>query len=156
MRRRVFTVTFALSFCLLAARAASADTIVFQNAVASGNGQSGPAQTSPGVSGSTAQQVQTVDFGDVTGTVCDCGEIEPAGAGATGAGPSKGGFPKFPLLAAAAAPIIPCFFGICTNNPPQPTPTPPTSSTPEPMTITTFVAGLTALAGLRLRRRRRA
>ncbi len=156
MGRRVVTTTLALSFCLLAAQAVSAEPIVFQNVIGSGNGQSGPAQTSPGVSGSTTPQVQTVDLGDVTGTVCDCGEIEPAGAGATGVPGSKGGFPKFPLYAFAVAPGIPCLFGACTGNPPrppEPTPT-PNSPTPEPVTITTFVAGLTALAGLRLRRRR--
>jgi len=137
----------------LAARAASAEPFVFQNVVGSGNVQSGPSQ---GAGGTTAQQVQTVDLGDVTGTVCDCGEIEPtgAGAGATGVPGSKGGFPKFPLYAAAVAPI-PCLFGLCSNPPGTPEPTPPPPGTvPEPVTITTLAAGLAALAGLRTRRRR--
>ncbi len=156
MRRRVITTALALSFCLPAARAVSAEPVVFQNVAGSGGGQTGTAQTSPGVSGSAAQQVQTVDLGDVTGTVCDCGEIRPASSDAGPASHSKGGFPKFPLLAAAVAPGIPCLFGLCTGTPPpppEPTPTPPTS-TPEPVTITTLAAGLAALAGLRTRRRR--
>ena len=158
MGKRIITTTLALSFCLLAARNAFAEPVVFQNVVGSGNGQSGPAQTSQAGSGTTAQQVQTVDLGDVTGTVCDCGEIAPAGAGAgsTGAPSSKVGFPKFPLLAFAVAPGIPCLFGFCTSEPPPRTPEPPTTttSTPEPVTITMLAAGLTALAGLRTRRRR--
>jgi hypothetical protein len=158
MGRRIVLNTLAVSFCLLAGQAASAGPVDFQTAVGSGTGQAGPAQTAQGGSGTAAQQVQTVGLGDVTGTVCDCGEIEPAGPGAAapGASPAKGGFPKFPLLAFAVAPGIPCLFGLCTRNPPpivEPTPTPtPTSPVPEPVTITMLAAGLAALAGLRTRR----
>ena len=83
MGRRVISITFAISFCLLAAHTSLAESIDFQSANASGGGQSGGAQTSQsgsvqtpqGASGTTGSQVQTVDLGDVTGTVCDCGEI---------------------------------------------------------------------------------
>ena len=148
MGRRIISIIFATSFCLLAARPAFAETIDFQTANASGGGQSG-AQTSQGGSGATARQVQTVDLGDVTGTVCDCGEIAPAGE--TGETPAKeGGFPKYPLLAFAVLPAI-----FPPNHPPNHPPSqPPETPTPEPLTIITLASGLTALAGLRSRRRR--
>ncbi|MDQ3917687.1 MAG: PEP-CTERM sorting domain-containing protein [Acidobacteriota bacterium] len=147
MGRRIISIIFATAFCLLAARTAFAETIDFQSANASGGGQSG-AQTSQGGSGTTARQVQTVDLGDVTGTVCDCGEIVPAGPPETPA--KEGGFPKFPLLAFAVLPGI-----FPPNHPPNHPPSqPPETPTPEPLTVISFASGLTALAGLRSRRRR--
>ena len=120
----------------------------------------GPQQTTPPAtppappSDQTLSQsggnVQTVDLGDVTGTVCDCGEIAPAGEAAPTAA-TKGGFPKFPLLALAALPGIAC----CRSSTPPPTPpNTPETPVPEPLTLATFAAGLSALAGLRSRRRR--
>ena len=166
MGRRVISITFAISFCLLAARTSLAESIDFQSANASGGGQSGGAQisqsgsaqtpqgtgaqTPQGGGGATSSQVQTVDLGDVTGTVCDCGEIAPAGGAAPEAA-TKGGFPKFPLLALAALPGIAC----CRSSQPPPTPpNTPETPVPEPLTLATFAAGLSALAGLRTRRRR--
>ena len=158
MGRRVISITFAISLCLLAARASLAESIDFQSANASGGGQSGgaqisqsgSAQTPQGGGGATGSQVQTVDLGDVTGTVCDCGEIAPAGGAAPEAA-TKGGFPKFPLLALAALPGIAC----CRSSTPPPTPpNTPETPVPEPLTLATFAAGLSALAGLRSRRRR--
>ncbi|MBC7932579.1 MAG: PEP-CTERM sorting domain-containing protein [Rubrivivax sp.] len=152
MGRRILSVTCAIAFCLLAARSVNADTIDFQSAVGSGGGQSGGAQAPQGGgSTTTTQEVQTVDFGDVTGTVCDCGEIAPAEGAAPGAA-SKGGFPKIPLFALAVAPII-CVSGICTNDPPRRPPNNPPSDVPEPLTLATLAAGLAALSGLRARRR---
>jgi hypothetical protein len=154
MRQRILSITFAISLCLLAARSASADSIDFQSAVGSGGGQSGGAQASQSGGGSATTQVQTVDFGDVTGTVCDCGEIAPAGDAAPGAAATKGGFPKIPLYAfAVGAGAIPtCFFtGICTREPPRRNP--PPSDVPEPLTLATLTAGLAALSALRARRR---
>jgi hypothetical protein len=93
--------------------------------------------------GGVTGQVETIDLGDVTGTVCDCGEIP------------KGGFPKWPLLALGAIPFFfipndkcegdcippPCI-GDC--NPPQ---------IPEPATLLLFGSGMLALgAGARRRR----
>ena len=161
MGRRVISITFAISFCLLAAYTSLAESIDFQSANASGGGQSGGAQTSQsgsvqtpqGASGTTPSQVQTVDFGDVTGTVCDCGEIAPAGPPEAA---TKGGFPKFPLLALAALPAICPIGGFCTHSPPKP-PTPPNTPetpVPEPLTLATLATGLSALAGLHTRRRR--
>jgi hypothetical protein len=159
MGRRIISITFAISFCLLAVRTPLAESIDFQSANASGGGQSGGAQTSQsgsvqtpqGVGGANGSQVQTVDLGDVTGTVCDCGEITPAGGEAAPEAASKGGFPKFPLLALAVLPGIAC----CRHStpPPKPPDTPETP-VPEPLTLITFAAGLSALAGLRSRRRR--
>jgi hypothetical protein len=119
---------------------------------------SGQGKTEPIVSGVaiTAEGqrlgVETVEEGEVEGTVCDCGEILIAG----------GAFPKWPLLFLAAVPLV--FINECdhcdenpsstpTPTPPStPTPTPPPTSTPEPASLLLFGTGLVA-AGAGLRRR---
>jgi hypothetical protein len=120
----------------------------------SGTGTSGtpaPAAADPTLSQSGGQ-VETIDLGDVTGTVCDCGEIPvppPARAG---------GFPWWLL---GGIPLI-CVSGICFDSSeecevncgpgPTPTPPPPPNPVPEPATLLLFGSGLLAL-GARARRR---
>jgi hypothetical protein len=91
-----------------------------------------------------AQQtnVETVNLGEVQGTICDCGAIR-----------IPGGFPKWPLLALGGIPFLFINHG-CDTTPceevfPPPTPTPP--GVPEPATIFLLGTGLAAL-GARARR----
>jgi hypothetical protein len=116
---------------------------------------SAPATSDPTLSQSGGK-VETVDLGDVTGTVCDCGEI-----------PRETPIPKggFPWWALAGIPLV-CISGICTggstpeceNAPctPVQTPTPPNVPTPEPISLFLFGSGLLAVgAGARRRYGRR-
>jgi hypothetical protein len=94
------------------------------------------------------QTVQTIEQGEISGTICDCGEITVPGGG--------GGFPWWPFL--ALVPIV-CVTGACTNNndcvgpnciPACTDCNPP--EIPEPGTLLLFGTGLTILgAGLRRR-----
>ena len=102
-----------------------------------------PAQTG------SSPQVTVVDLGDVTGTVCDCGEIPPV--------LRRGGIPWWPLLGLGAVPFFfierhketppGCIFN-CGDIPP--------TSVPEPATLLLFGSSLLALgAGARRRRAQR-
>ena len=95
--------------------------------------------------------VETIELGEVDGTLCDCGEIAIPG----------GGFPLWPLLGFAGLPLFflpgdddsPLDFPVSTPTPTPPPSTPTPAPIPEPATILLFGSGLAAL-GARARRRR--
>ena len=115
------------------------------------SGNPGPSDSTLSQSGG---QVQTIDIGDVTGTVCDCGEIPSA------LRLPVGGFPWWTL---AGIPLV-CVSGVCADGDdeetppvisnPTPTPTTPTNPVPEPISLLLFGSGLLAV-GARARRRGR-
>ncbi len=100
---------------------------------------------------SSGGNVETIETGDISGTICDCGEIAVPGGG--------GGFPKLALLGLAAIPLAFIHGGKDTPpseqptppTPPLPTPTPP-APIPEPTTLLLFGSGLAALSASARRR----
>jgi hypothetical protein len=120
-----------------------------QTAPAGTSDVAAPASADPTLSQSGGK-VETVDLGDVTGTVCDCDFPPPPPPG------PKAGFPWWTL---AGIPLI-CVSGICTHTSSEcenapcvvTTPTPPTTTTPEPISLFLFGSGLLAV-GASARRR---
>lgn len=95
----------------------------------------------------TETTVETIQVGEVDGTICDCGPIL-----------SPGGFPLWPLLGLAGVPLF--FISGDDDNPtnevfPTPTPTPNAPPIPEPATLLLLGTGLAAAAGGARRRRAR-
>ena len=126
----------------------SGDTASAQDSSQQGGSQSAPSSlisTAAGPQqGGQQGQVEVVEEGDVTGTVCDCGEIK-----------IPGGF-KFPWLALGGIPLV-CATGICTSSRcegPECNQEVCTdcTSVPEPATLLLLSSGLAALgAGARRR-----
>jgi hypothetical protein len=91
----------------------------------------------------TQTTVETIQVGEVDGTICDCGPVL-----------RPGGFPLWPLLGLGALPLL----FLPEDTPPNeelPPPTqPPPTSVPEPATLLLFGSGLLAAAGGARRRRR--
>jgi hypothetical protein len=116
--------------------------------MAAPNGSSVTPTTSDPTLSQSGGRVETIDLGDVTGTVCDCGEVPVIND------IPKGGFPWWTL---AGIPLV-CISGICAgggDEPPtsNPTPTPPNPNpVPEPISLFLFGSGLLAIgAGARRR-----
>ena len=98
--------------------------------------------TADGLQEGQQGSIEVIQEGDVTGTVCDCGEIFIPG----------GGFPKW--LALGAIPLVCVLVDCSTDEPPPPCcdEPPPPPQIPEPATIFLLGTGLAAL-GAKARRR---
>ncbi|MBA2731883.1 MAG: PEP-CTERM sorting domain-containing protein [Acidobacteria bacterium] len=97
--------------------------------------------TTAGLQEGQQGEVEIIQEGDVTGTVCDCGEFVIPGKG----------FPAW--LALGGIPLV-CVLVDCSPNdkPPPPGDNPPPPEIPEPATIFLLGSGLAAL-GAKARRR---
>jgi hypothetical protein len=128
-----------VSGALVSANNSSTDT----SSSASTSEPSSLISTSAGLQEGQQGSIEVIQEGDVTGTVCDCGEFIIPG----------GGFPKW--LALGGIPLV-CVLVDCTPDEPPPicevNCEPPPPEIPEPATIFLLGSGLAAL-GAKVRRR---
>lgn len=153
--RRLTNALIILATWLAVAPQIAAEPVTFENTPGILSAQD-PLGGGASAQGPGSPRIEIIDDGDVTGTIRDCGVIDESPQVFTTKYPKTLAYVAFGI-----APDICCLLEICcpgrslpgcANPPCQIT---DTRTIPEPITVTTFALGLSALQILMLRRRRR-